>query len=103
MKDFKVIVKIDVNDGDYMEKSWDVSEVEVNLMRTMLAKFDKKRSVRLEDYEILPKIKTAHPSLSENDWEWFKDFMPSGGDISYGYATLESVIVLPIAVEERLF
>ena len=101
MKDYKLIIEADANDGDYIERSYDVSKERVEKIREMLSKIDRGYGIGTEDYEIRSDLIERY-NLSQDDIEWWQDFLPNN-ELTYGYSRLESVTILPLIQEEKLY
>ena len=86
MKRYKLTVKVDTNDADYMESSSIVSENFIAEVKSRLAKLDRNVGMGLEDYEVSREC-VAHYNMTEDDKDWWKDFLPTG-EITYGYSSL---------------
>lgn len=101
MKKYKLIVEVDTNDGDMLEKSWDIEEETLLYIKSQVSKIDHKYGISKEDYCIVAEDVERY-NLTEEDIDWWNSFLPSS-EMTYGYARLERITVIPISEEEVLY
>lgn len=98
---YKVIVEVDVNDGDSFEQSYEETKERVDKIKKMISKIDRRYGIYTEDYHIPAHLISIH-NLTDEDVEWWQYFLPNN-ELTQGYSKLEAVTILPIAGEEVLY
>lgn len=102
-KIYELFIQADTNDADYVTSSHSVSEEEIEAMKPIIemVKNCKKHYnwvtgeySQLEDHPL-----KIYPELTEDAYEWFRDFLPFG---EYGIHTIESIEYYPIPNKTKL-
>ena len=100
---YKVLVKADVNDGDYIEEMNDIDEGDIPLLKKIISLLKTNQWGRhnweTSDYCDCPPSEMYEGILSEDEIEFFNGLVPRG---EFGIHTVESITLLEVSKIEEL-